>query len=73
MSMSDYIQEAANQSNSIEDYSTADNTKLTTLAETAQSSVNNFQNNAKYLKNQMPQKIYDITSYIGDWRYYLHT
>jgi len=62
MSMSDYIQEAANQSNSIEDYSTADNTKLTTLAETAQSSVNNFQNNAKYLKNQMPQKIYDITN-----------
>jgi|GEM_PF-1904844 len=60
--MSDYIQQAANQSNNIQDYSTADSTKLTTLAETAQSVVNNFQNNAKYLKAQMPQKIYEITT-----------
>lgn len=58
--MNDYIAEAAAQSDSINDYSSADNTKVSSLATAAQTTVNNFQNSAKYLQSQMPDKIYNI-------------
>lgn len=60
--MDEYIQEAASQSDRINDFSSADNTKLTDLASAAQKSVDTFQNSAKYLQNQMPQKIYEIAN-----------
>lgn len=60
-SLSDYISKAANQSEAIANYSSADSSSLKDLANSAETAVNNFQNNAKFLKNKLPESIFNIS------------
>ena len=60
--MNDYIQYAASQSDNINDYTSSDDSKLNDLSGTAQNVVNNFQNQAKFLQAQLPQKIFSVSN-----------
>lgn len=59
--LSDYISKAASQSESIATYSSADSSSLNDLANSAKNAVDNFQNNAKFLHNKMPDSIFEIS------------
>jgi len=61
----DYINEAALQGDAIADFSSSDFSKLNDLANTAQNSVNNFQSQAKFLQDTMPDKIYTIADVLN--------
>ena len=60
-SLSDYISKSASQSEAIATYSSADSSGLNDLATSAENAINNFQNNAKFLRSKMPDSIYNIS------------
>lgn len=60
--MNDYITEAASQSTNVAGISSSDSSKLQDLADVAQKASDNFQNNAKFLGDQMPSGIFDINN-----------
>ena len=63
--LNDYISEASTQSKNVADLTTADNSKLESLSDTAEKATNTFEQNAKFLSDKMPSEIFNIEKTIS--------